>query len=62
MNHGALTLAIHPFDEVRIHCDPCGREGRCRRSGLIERFGADMSMPEMLNKITADCPPKRTSP
>jgi hypothetical protein len=59
MNRGALTLATYPFDEVRICCKPCGREGRYRRGRLIARFGADMSMPEVLDTITADCPRKR---
>jgi hypothetical protein len=59
MSRGALTLAMYPFDEVRICCEPYGREVRDRRNGLIERFGADMSMPEVLGWITADCPLKR---
>lgn len=59
MNRGALTLATYPFDEVRIRCDACGREGRYRRSRLIARFGADTSMPDVLGRITADCPRKR---
>ncbi len=61
MSRGALTLATYPFDEVRIRCEPCGREGCYRRSWLIERFGAEMSMPEVLDKITDGCPRKRPS-
>jgi hypothetical protein len=59
MSRGALTLATYPFDEVRIRCEPCGREGRYRRTRLIERLGADTSMPDVLGRITADCPRKR---
>lgn len=59
MNRGALTLATYPFDDVRIRCEPCGREGCYRRTRLIERFGANRSMPEVLGRITADCPRKR---
>ena len=58
MTRGALTLATYPFDEVCIRCEPCGREGWYRRGGLIARFGADTSVPEVLNRITADCPRK----
>lgn len=59
MNRGALTLATYPFDQVRIRCEPCGRDGRYRRSSLIARFGADTSMPDVLGRITADCPRNR---
>lgn len=59
MSRGALTLATYPFDDVRIRCEPCGREGRYRRTRLIERFGGDMSMPEVLSRITEGCPRKR---
>ena len=61
MTRGALTLATYPFDEVCIRCEPCGREGWYRRSRLIERFGGDASMPDVLGQIAADCPRKRTS-
>ena len=61
MSCGALTLAMYPFDDVRICCEPCGREGRYRRTRLIERFGGDMSMPEVLSRITEGCPRKRPS-
>ena len=59
MTRGALTLATYPFDEVCIRCEPCGREGRYRRTRLIERFGTNTAMPDVLGRITADCPRKR---
>lgn len=59
MKRGAFTLATYPFDDVRIGCEACGREGRYRRSRLIERLGADTSMPDVLGRITADCPRRR---
>lgn len=39
MNRGALTLATSPSDDVRICCEPCGREGRYRCS-LRTGFGS----------------------
>ena len=35
-------------------CDECGSEGKYARNVLIERYGADPPMPDILNRIT-DC-------
>lgn len=59
MSRGALALSTYPFDQVRIRCDLCGRAGRYNRGRLIARFGAQMSMPELLGRMTADCPERR---
>jgi hypothetical protein len=51
---GALTLWTYPLDLVRISCERCGRAGRYGRAGLIERFGADIALPDLLRRL-ADC-------
>jgi hypothetical protein len=57
---GAVRLADYPAGEVvRIVCQPCGRAGRYRLSGLIARFGPDTGLPEVLAALNADCPRRR---
>jgi hypothetical protein len=48
MRNGSLALADYPGNVVHITCERCGRAGRYRLDGLIERFGADAALPDML--------------
>jgi hypothetical protein len=41
---GAFALADFPLPLVRLDCERCGRVGRYRLTGLIERFGADTAL------------------
>lgn len=50
---------VREGDPVRFACNKCGRAGRSRKFGLIERFKADMPLPELLVRISADCPRRR---
>jgi hypothetical protein len=43
---GSHSLGEFPSDVVRIECERCGRAGRYRIDGLIERFGADAALPD----------------
>ena len=54
MPFGSLTPGTYPSDIVTVQCDECGRIGRYRRQTLIDRFGADTPMPDILSDIT-DC-------
>jgi hypothetical protein len=51
---GSLTLAEHPGDVVRLTCEKCGRNGQYRKQTLIERYGADIGLPDLREKI-AQC-------
>ena len=42
-----------PFDPVRIECERCGRAGSYRLDGLIERFGVDAALPDVLMELAA---------
>ncbi len=53
MSTGSLSPASYPSDAITIRCDRCSRLGRYRRRTLIERYGRDVAMPDVLNKITA---------
>jgi hypothetical protein len=50
---GSRSLADHPGPVVRIECTRCGRSGRYALSGLIERFGADAALPDVLMELAA---------
>ena len=52
---GSLTPRTYPSNTITVRCDQCGREGRYRRATLLERFGPDEPMPDILNVITEDC-------
>jgi hypothetical protein len=58
MSKGALTLRTYPLDLVRISCVKCAKAGQYRKAKLIERFGLDMSMPELRHEL-AQCPGRR---
>ena len=47
MTKGAWTIGTYPLDLVRISCSKCGRRGQYRRATLLDRYGADMAMPEL---------------
>lgn len=53
MYTGSLSPATYPADAITVRCEQCGRVGRYRRQTLIERYGADAAMPDVLNAITA---------
>ena len=52
---GSLTPHTYPSDTITVRCEQCGREGRYRRATLLDRFGPDEPMPDILNAITEDC-------
>ena len=56
MTHGAWTLSRWPLDPIEIVCDRCERRGRYRKATLLERYGGDVVMPEVLARVSADCP------
>ena len=45
---GSHSLDEFPLAVVRIDCERCGRAGRYGRDRLIERFGADAALPDVL--------------
>ena len=45
--NGSLQLSEYPGDMVRLSCEKCGRSGQYRKQKLIERYGADMRLPDL---------------
>jgi hypothetical protein len=50
----AVTLRAYPRETVRVARDVCGRSGQYQSATLIERFGADAGLPDVLRQL-ADC-------
>lgn len=42
-------------ERVRVECTTCKRQGSYRVSGLIERYGADISQIDLVRHLTASC-------
>jgi hypothetical protein len=56
MPNGSLSLAEYPAAMVRFKCSKCGRSGHYRKEAPIEKYGADVPLPDLLHMICADCP------
>jgi len=56
MHSGALTIAEFPGPVVEVHCPRCDRHGRYAKARLAERFGPDLSLPDLLRQLSPDCP------
>ncbi len=55
MSNGSLSLAEYPAAMVRLTCSKCGRSGQYRKAAQIEKYGADVPLPDLLHKVAADC-------
>jgi len=55
MDEREQTLVGYPYVVVRIGCDFCGRKGGYRLARLAAKFGAEITLGELLKRITADC-------
>jgi len=54
MAGGSLRLHEYPAEIVRLSCEKCGRAGQYRKQNLIERYGADVRLPDLRQQI-AQC-------
>ena len=52
--HGERLLTF-PYVKVRIGCELCRRRGEYRLARLAAKFGAEISMGDLLARLTADC-------
>jgi hypothetical protein len=55
----AQTLATYPFVVVRVACHVCKRGGNYRLARLAVKFGADMTIADLIEHIAFDCPWRR---
>ena len=56
MPDGSLSLAEYPAAMVRLRCSRCGRSGQYRKATLIETYGAEIPLPDLLHTIGVSCP------
>jgi hypothetical protein len=54
MDSGSLKLCDYPDKMVRLDCNKCERSGRYRKQDLIDRYGADIRLPDLREQI-AQC-------
>ena len=40
---------------ARLTCSKCDRSGQYRKAALIEKYRADVSLPDLLHRIGATC-------
>ena len=52
---GSRTIKDFPTDPIEIECKQCGRHRRYRKATLIEKYGSDIVLPDLLALIAADC-------
>ena len=53
MAGGSLSLREYPGELVRLSCEKCGRAGQYRKQNSIERFGADIRLPDLRHVASA---------
>ena len=53
--NGSLTITDHPTDPIEIDCQKCGRTGRYRKATLIDKYGSDFVLPDLLALLASDC-------
>ena len=41
---------------MRLKCWKCDRSGQYRKTALIEKYGTDVPLPDLLHMIAANCP------
>jgi hypothetical protein len=49
------TLARYPWAIVRVACRYCGRRGRYQLDRLLETYGREATIEELLTRLSADC-------
>ena len=50
-----LKLRDYPNQMVQFSCAKCLRSGRYKKSTLIEKYTADIPLPDLRNHIASDC-------
>ena len=60
---GSILLGdwIGKANTIEFACGRCDRRGRVSVVSLLDRYGPDIAMPDLLADISADCP-RRLNP
>jgi hypothetical protein len=49
-------LSDFPWVVVRIGCNLCHRKGQYRLARLVAKYGSEIGLEDLLEKLAADCP------
>ena len=52
MAGGSFQLREYPGETVRLSCEKCGRAGQYQKRNLVERYGADIRLPDLRWEIS----------
>ena len=52
---GSLTITQHPGDPIVIDCQKCGHSGRNRKATLIEKYGSDTVLSDLIGILADAC-------
>jgi hypothetical protein len=50
-----MKLRDYPFEMVQFSCAKCLRSGRYKKSALIDKYTADIPLPDLRSLIAYDC-------
>ena len=50
-----MKLRDSPFEVVQFSCRKCFRNGRYKKAKLIEKYTADIPLPDLRSHISGDC-------
>jgi hypothetical protein len=53
--HVRDRLATYPYVVVRVGCELCKRQGSYRLARLAAKFGPDIAMEALLDRLASDC-------
>ncbi len=45
---GSPTTKDFPIDSIEVECKKCGRNGRYQKATLIEKYGSEIVLPNLL--------------
>lgn len=51
-----LPVCDYPSETITLTCDACGRKGRYRKATLVQRYGPNAGLVNILNDLAKDCP------
>lgn len=55
----SCLLGRFPHPRLSIQCEPCGRRGDYSTARLVDRFGPEIRLPDLLSALSADCPERQ---
>ncbi|MCX8254649.1 hypothetical protein RHAL1_00610 [Beijerinckiaceae bacterium RH AL1] len=50
-----MRLSSYPYVTVRVACSRCPRRGAYRLARLADRYGAEITLPYLIEALAADC-------